>query len=65
MQEAHERGIHRSFIQLQGVFTHLFQPPRDAIAVQRPHRVERLQDHQVQGPLQDLRATAFSFGHNK
>src|SRR5260370_32470279 len=25
MQEAHERGVHRSFLQLQGVFTHLFQ----------------------------------------
>src|SRR6516225_5054113 len=50
-----QRGVHRHLIQLKNVAAHLLDAPRNAEAVQRPQRVQRLQNHQVQRSLQHFR----------
>src|SRR5437762_2572646 len=50
-----ERCVDRPLIELQHVVADLLDPPRDAVAVQRSHRFERLQDHQVERPLENVR----------
>jgi hypothetical protein len=53
--QSQQRRVHGAFIQLEHIATHLLEAPRDAEAVQRSHRVQRLQDHEVQRPLQYFR----------
>ena len=58
----------RSFIQLQNLIAHLFDPAGDPIPMLRPERVENFQRHQIERSLQDfrfLRLRVFSFGHTK
>jgi hypothetical protein len=53
MLQAQQGGIDGSLIELQQVFAHLLDPARNAVAVQRPHRFQRLQHHQIERALQD------------
>src|SRR5215470_5716126 len=50
-----QRGVHCALIQLKNVAAHLLDAPRHAETVQRPQRVQRLQNHQVQRSLQHFR----------
>ena len=52
--QAEQRGVDRALIELQDVLADLLDAPGDAVAVQRPHRVERLQHHQIERALQDV-----------
>src|SRR5262249_11209307 len=52
-----QRGVDRSFVQLQQVLADLFKPPRNSVAVQWAQDVERFQDHQVQRALKNFRLT--------
>ena len=38
----------------QHVLADLLDAPRDPVAVERPHRVERLQHHQIERALEDV-----------
>ncbi len=49
--ELHERGVERALIEPQRVAAHLLDAPRDAVAVLRPERVERLQNHEGERAL--------------
>jgi hypothetical protein len=49
-----QRGIDGSLVHGQRVAAHLFNPPRNCISVQRSHRLERLEDHEVKRPLQNV-----------
>src|SRR5258708_24408228 len=49
-----QRRVQRALIQLQQVLGNLLDALRDAVAVQRPQRIERLQNDQVQGSLENL-----------
>src|SRR5438094_878315 len=66
LQQPHERRVHRSLVELQHVFAHLLDAPRDPVAVLRAQRLERLQDHEIERALQDVPPIARgSFGHAK
>ena len=62
---AQQRGIDRAFIELQHVLAHLLEAASHTEPVQRPERLQRLQDHEIERPLQDLRSCRLrvSFGH--
>src|SRR5713226_314141 len=49
-----QRRIQRALIQLQQVLGNLLDALRDAVAVQRSQGIERLQNDQVQGSLENL-----------
>ena len=68
MKETHERRIHGSFIQFQDVVADLLDATCDPVTVLRPHALQGLQHHQIEGPLQDVRlrgSVCASFGHTK
>ena len=68
MLEAQERGVDGSLVQLQRVVADLLDAARDAVAVQGAHALERLQDHQIERALKDIRpcvGAGASFGHAK
>ena len=59
--QARQRRMDRSLVQPQPAAAHLaaahiLDPPRNAVPVQRTHRFNRLQNHQVQRPLQNFRS---------
>src|SRR6476661_5185122 len=56
LHQPHQRRINRSLIDLQSLFADLLDSSRDSVAVQWPHRGQRLQHHQIQCPLQNLRS---------
>jgi hypothetical protein len=53
--KAQERGIHRAFVQSQNGFAHLLDSSRDSISVERPQSLERLKNHEIESPLEDIR----------
>src|SRR5262249_55414240 len=56
----HQRRIDGALIQQYLVSADLLDATRNSISVQRAHRCQRLQDHQVQCPLQKIE---FRFAH--
>ena len=52
--QAKESWIDGSLVETDRVSTDLFDPPCYAIAMQRPHRLKRLQHHQIKGSLQHI-----------
>ena len=56
MLKAQDGRVERSLIHAQQIVGELFDAPRDAVAVQRTHGVERFQDHQVKRALQNFSA---------
>jgi hypothetical protein len=55
-------------VQVQHLFTHLFDAPRDPESVLGTKSVQRLQDHQIEGALQNcgfFGFPLFSYGHRK
>ena len=68
MTETHERRVDGSFVQFQDVVADLLDAAGDPVAVLRPHALEGLQHHQIEGALQDVRLRGQrrpSFGHTK
>jgi hypothetical protein len=53
--EAHQRRIDSAVVELQGAAADLFDAAGDAEPVLRPHRLERLENHQRQRALQEVR----------
>src|SRR5258706_7098204 len=53
--ELEQCGVEGSVVERQVVRAGLLDPPRDAVAVQRPERLERFQHHQRQRALPDIR----------
>src|SRR5262249_55062235 len=51
--EPGEAGVERAHVELQRAARDLLQPRGDGVAVLRPERGQRLQDHEVERPLQD------------
>ena len=63
--EAEERCVDRPLVELEDVLADLLDPPRDPVAVQRAHRIEGLQHHEVEGALEDVGlALALAFSHS-
>src|SRR5260370_16218665 len=58
-----QRGVDGPLVQHDGVPADLLDAPRDAVSVLRSHRGERLQDHQVQRPLQEIQFWILWHGH--
>ena len=54
--EPHEAGIEGAHVQLQSAARHLLEARRDGVAMLRPQRRQRLQNHQVERPREDARA---------
>ena len=54
MLKPHERRVDGALVQLQGVVADLLDAAGDAVSVQRPHAVERLQHHQIERALQHV-----------
>jgi hypothetical protein len=52
--QPHQRRIERAHIELQRATRHLLEARGNGVAVQRPKRVQRLQDHQVECALQNV-----------
>src|SRR5436190_15766334 len=52
--QPHQRRIQRAHVELQGAAGHLLEACGDRVAVQRPERIQRLEDQQVERALQDL-----------
>src|SRR5262245_38790608 len=52
--ESQQRGIQGALVQTERVAADLFDAPRDAPAVQRPHGIERFQDHQCQRAVENV-----------
>src|SRR5258708_10692319 len=55
-----QRRVDRSFVQPQNIVADLFDAPGNSITVLRPHGIESLQNHKIEGALQYFR---FSFCH--
>src|SRR5262245_58027312 len=56
--ETDERRVNRALIETQQVVRHLFDPAGDPVAVRGAERVERLQHHDIEGSLHDIRCRA-------
>ena len=56
MLEAQQRGIDGALIQLHQVLRHLLDAARQTVAVKRAHRLERLEDQQIEGPVKQVRS---------
>src|SRR6266446_8955016 len=56
LREAQQRGVYRALIQPQHLLAKLLDAPRESVPVQWPERIERLQHHEVQRPLQHFGA---------
>ena len=56
--EAHEGRVDRSLIQEDMVAAALFDSACNAVSMLRPDRVEGLEDHEVQGSLQQIQLVA-------
>lgn len=54
LPQAEESWIDGPLVETERVRTDLFDPPCDAIAVQRSHRLKRFQHHQIKGSLQNI-----------
>ena len=52
--EAHQGRIDRALAEAHDALGHLLDAPGDAVAVQRPQGVERLEDQQVQGAVRQF-----------
>jgi hypothetical protein len=55
IQEPHEAQINRSLINDDRLLSDLLNPTSDAVAVQRTHLLQRLEDHEIERALQDGR----------
>src|SRR5262245_43619206 len=64
LRQAQQRCENGAFVQPQQVVTDLLDAPCDSIPVLRAQRIERFEDHQVEGALQDLRPFLWH-GHRK
>src|SRR5271167_1852368 len=62
LQHAQQRRIHRTFVQTQYVAADLLDSPSNPEPVLRPQRMKRLQNHQVQRPLQHFRLLCVRHG---
>ena len=56
LQQPQQRGVDGPFVEAQAIVADLLDPPRHAVAVQRPQRIEGFQHHQVEGALQHFGA---------
>ena len=56
--ELQERGVQRAVVDAQLMVARLFNPPGDAVSVQRSERLQRLEDHQGQRALPDVGAVS-------
>src|ERR1700722_2910611 len=66
--EAEQGSVDGAFVQLEDVFADLLDAAGDAEAVLRSESVKRLEDHEVEGALEDVgfgRHGLLSFGHSK
>src|ERR1700675_2443280 len=54
VSQAHKRSVDCSLIDLQGLFTDLFDAACDSVTMQRSHGVKGLQDHQIKRALEDF-----------
>src|SRR5438874_6207081 len=61
--QPHQRRIQRAHVELQGAAGHLLEACGDRVAVQRPERIQRLEDQQVERALQDLSLGLWLTGH--
>ena len=52
--QPHQRRIQRAHIELQRAAGHLLEARGNGVAVQRPERIQRLKDHQVECALQNV-----------
>src|SRR5258708_1815139 len=59
--QPHKRRVDRPLVQQHFVAAHLLNPPGNAVAVERSHGCKRLQDHEVQSSLQQIK---FGFGED-
>ena len=50
-----QRRVNCPLVESERALRHLLDPTRDAVAVQRPHRVERLEHHQVERAVRNFR----------
>lgn len=57
--QTQQRRIDRPLVQFQYAIADLLNPPCDAVPVQRPKPVERLEHHQVERALQNIRSCIF------
>ena len=55
LHQPDQTEIDRALVHLQRVLAHLLDPARDAVPMHRPHGIERLQHHQIERALQNLR----------
>ena len=49
-----QRGVERPLVDGELVGADLLDPAGDRVAVERPHRVERLEDDEIQRAVQDV-----------
>src|SRR5439155_14527709 len=61
--QPHQRRIQRAHVELQGAAGHLLKACGDRVAVQRPERIQRLEDQQVERALQNLSLGSWLTGH--
>src|SRR5882762_9873268 len=61
--QPHQRRIQGAHVELQGAAGHLLEACGDRVAVQRPERIQRLEDQQVERALQDLSLGLWLTGH--
>src|SRR5260221_12411135 len=61
--QPHQPRIQRAHVELQGAAGHLLEACGDRVAVQRPERIQRLEDQQVERALQDLSLGLWLTGH--
>ena len=55
LQEPHEAQINRPLIDDDRLLADLLDPTSDAVAVQRTHLLQRLEDHEIERALEDGR----------
>src|SRR5437016_1855498 len=60
LQQPQQRRVHRTLVQLQHIAANLLDPPSNPETMLRPQRLQRLQNHQVERPLQYFRRLCFS-----
>src|ERR1700692_1610330 len=56
--QANKRSVDCALIDLQHLFTDLFDAASDSVTMQRSHGLEGLQDHQIKRALENIRLVA-------
>src|SRR5580765_3889283 len=55
MCELQERGVQRALVDRELLAADLLDAPRDRVAMQGAHRVQRLEDHEIERAVEDVR----------